>query len=176
MAAAHLTRAVFYEHFRDKQELFLEIQQIHFQQTMAVSARAFFSASTWPERVWEGIRAIADLFTTNPELAHFGALESHVVGTESVRLYTTDAMMAFSVFLEEGYRQRPEGRRLAPLCSEAIACALFETIYSETRRKRLRQLPDLVPAVVYFTLAPYLGPEQAGAIVEGKLRELAEVG
>ena len=172
VAAAHLTRAAFYGQFKDKQELFLEIQQAHFQQTMAVGARAFFSAPTWPERVWEGIRAIADLFAQSPELAHFGALESHVAGTESVRTYTTDAMMAYTVFLEEGYRRRPESRELPTLCSEAIAGTLFETIYRAARERRVASLPQLTPTIVYIALAPFLGPEQAGELVREKLHEL----
>jgi AcrR family transcriptional regulator len=170
VAAAHLTRAVFYEHFHDKRELFMEIQQIYFHQLMAVSARAFFSAPTWPERVWEGIRAISDLFAENPRYAHIGTLESHAAGSESLR-HAHDAMMAFAVFLEEGHRQRPEGERLPALCSEAIASALIETVYLAARTKRLRRLPEQTPGVVYLALAPFLGPERAGEFVESKLRE-----
>jgi AcrR family transcriptional regulator len=46
VAEGHLTRAVFYQHFRDKQEALSEINQLNFQQIMAVSARAFFSVES----------------------------------------------------------------------------------------------------------------------------------
>lgn len=171
VAAAHLTRAVFYQHFHSKQELFMEIQQVYFHQMMAISARAYFSASSWPERVWDGILSIADLFSENPHYAHIGAIETSAAGRESLR-YTHDAMMAFSVFLQEGYRQSPAAERLPALCSDAIAGALIEIVYLAVRHRRLRRLPEQTPAVVYLALAPFLGPERAGDFVEGKLREI----
>ncbi|HEV3318207.1 MAG TPA: TetR/AcrR family transcriptional regulator [Solirubrobacteraceae bacterium] len=170
VASARLTRAVFYEHFHGKQELFMEIQQVCFHQLMAISARAFFSAPTWTERVWEGIRAVSDLFAGNPQYAHIGVLESHAAGSESLR-HAHDAMMAFTVFLEEGYRQRPEAERLPALCSEAIAGVLIETVYLAARQGHLQRLPEQTPGVVYLALAPFLGPESAGEFVAGKLRE-----
>jgi AcrR family transcriptional regulator len=168
---AHLTRAVFYQHFRDKQEVLSEINQIYFQQMMAVSARAFFSAGSWPERVWEGIHAAADLNADNPALAHVGFIETTAVGPESTRrIY--DLVMAFAVFLEEGYRHRPETQRLPRLSSEAIAAALFELIYGEIRRAEARQLRELIPNVAYIALAPFMGPENADAFITQRLGEL----
>jgi AcrR family transcriptional regulator len=153
VASARLTRAVFYEHFHGKQELFMEIQQVCFHQLMAISARAF-----------------SDLFAGNPQYAHIGVLESHAAGSESLR-HAHDAMMAFTVFLEEGYRQRPEAERLPALCSEAIAGVLIETVYLAARQGHLQRLPEQTPGVVYLALAPFLGPESAGEFVAGKLRE-----
>lgn len=169
VAEAHLTRAVFYQHFRDKQEVLSEVNQINFQEMMFVTARGFFSAEQWPERVWVGIHAAGELNADNPALARIGLIETNAVGIESVRR-TYDLMMAFAVYLEEGYR-RPKAANLPRLCSDAIAVTLFELLYWETRRGRVRQFRELIPHSAYIALAPFMGSEDADAFVEGKLRE-----
>jgi AcrR family transcriptional regulator len=171
VADAHLTRAVFYHHFRDKQEVLTEINQAHFQQMMFVTARGFFSAEQWPDRLWEGIHAAGDLNTANPALARIGLVETNAVGAESIRR-TYELMMAFAVFLEEGYR-RSEADGLPQLCSDAIAITLFELLYWETRRGRLQEFNVLIPHAAYIALAPFMGPEQADAFVTKKLSESA---
>lgn len=171
VAEAQLTRAVFYQHFRDKKELLAEINQVHFQQMMAVSARAFFSAERWPERVWAAVHAAGDLNAESPAGAHIAFIDTNAVGPELARRIN-DIVMAFAVFLEEGYRYRPEAESLPRLCSEAIAAAQCELIYKELRAARARRFRDLIPPVAYIALAPFMGPEGAGAFVEGKLGEL----
>jgi AcrR family transcriptional regulator len=168
VAEAHLTRAVFYQHFRDKQEVLIEINQIHFQHMMSVSARAFFSMESWPDRVWEGVHAAGELNADNPAISRIGFVEANAVGPDCVQRIN-DTVMAFAVFLEEGYRNRPQAENLPRLCSEAITAALCEILYWETRRGRAHYFRDLIPHVAYIALAPFMGPEEAGALVEEKL-------
>ncbi|MGH2880373.1 MAG: TetR/AcrR family transcriptional regulator [Solirubrobacteraceae bacterium] len=119
VSEARVTRAVFYRHFRDKQEVLNELNQVSFQETMSMSARAFFSAATWPERLWEGILAAAVQNNDNFSLMRLTLIETNTIGRElATRLY--DLMMAFAVFFEEGYRYRREAEELPRLCSEAI--------------------------------------------------------
>src|SRR4029077_3727422 len=159
----------------NQQEAYMELHQQYFHELMAIASRGFFSAPSWPDRVWEGICAAAGMFASEPAAAHLGFLESHTIGPEVVRR-TNDTVMAFAIFLEEGYRFRPRAQRLPQLCSEAIVAALFETFYRQTRLGRTRQFAELVPGVAYLALAPFMGPEQAGDFVEGKLGELTSAG
>jgi AcrR family transcriptional regulator len=172
VAEAQLTRAVFYQQFRNKRELLTEINQIHFQQMMAVSARAFFSAESWPERMWAAIHAAGEWNADNPAASHIGFIETHAVGSEFTRRIV-EIVMAFAVFLEEGYRYRPEAETLPRISSDAIAATLCELMYSETRCGRATLFRDLIPHVAYLALAPFMGPQQAEAFIELKLRESA---
>jgi AcrR family transcriptional regulator len=170
VSEARVTRAVFYQHFRDKQEVLSELNQVSFQETMSVSARAFFSAATWPERLWEGILAAAAQNNDNGPMMRLSLIETSTIGRElATRLY--DLMMAFAIFFEEGYRYRREAEALPRLCSEAISSALFELLYREVRRTNGQQFSDLVPYVSYIALAPFMGADDAGAFVEAKLSE-----
>jgi AcrR family transcriptional regulator len=168
VAEAQLTRAVFYQNFRDKEELLSEINQVHFQQMMAVSASAFFSEEHWPERAWAAIHAAGEVNAAHPAGAHIGFIDTNAVGPELTRR-VNDIIMAFGIFLEEGYRVRPEAESLPRLCSEAIAAALCELMYGEIRHGRASQVRDLIPHVAYIALAPFMGPEAGSDFVEGKL-------
>lgn len=78
--------------------------------------------------------------------------------------------MAFTLFLEEGYRQRPQAEGLPRLSSEALAAVMFETIYREMRERRdAGRLAEQLPRLIYMCLAPFMGPEAAGGFVEGKV-------
>jgi AcrR family transcriptional regulator len=167
---AQVTRAAFYEHFRDKQELVAEINQAHFQRLMAVTARAFFSEESWPERVWAAVNVAAAMNAENPAATQIAFIDTNAMGPEFARR-VNEIVMAFAVFLEEGYRFRPEAETLPRLCSDAIAAAMCELIYREIRTGDPHHFRELAPHVAYVTLAPFMGPEQADAFIESKLHE-----
>jgi AcrR family transcriptional regulator len=167
---ARVTRAAFYQHFRDKQEVIVEINQIHFQRLMAVTARAFFSEERWPERVWEAVSVAAAMNAVNPAATKIGFIDTSAMGPEFARR-VNEIVMAFAVFLEEGYRFRPDAEILPRLCSEAIAASMCELIYGEIRTGDPQRFRELVPHVAYVTLAPFMGPEHADEFIENKLHQ-----
>ena len=77
--------------------------------------------------------------------------------------------MAYTLFLEEGYRQRPEAERLPRLCSEAVAGAILELLRRRTVEGDATKVCELAPHAVYVALAPFIGPAAALELVEGKV-------
>lgn len=53
-AVARVSRNAFYAHFRDKSHAASEAHEQFFGEAMSACASAFFAATEWPERVWEG--------------------------------------------------------------------------------------------------------------------------
>src|ERR1035441_5170156 len=76
---------VFYRMLADKQEAFSAIHELGFQQLMAATAGAFFSAEQWPERMWNALGALTDWIESNPAVAHVGFVESYAVGPGAVQ-------------------------------------------------------------------------------------------
>jgi AcrR family transcriptional regulator len=167
-AAARVDKRVFYSHFRDKQQAFLAVHELGSQQTMAVAASAFFSTASWPERIWEGIRAGAHFHATYHIISHIGFVESHAVGAPAVQRID-DSRAAFTIFLQEGvqYASRPPSRTVM----EAIAAAIFEIGYRQARRGRGSEMARLACHATYVALAPFLGPQAANELIDHKLRE-----
>lgn len=82
--------------------------------------------------------------------------------------------MAYTLFLEEGYRQRPEAEGLPRLCSEAIAGGILELMRKQTVAGEIKTIPALAPQVIYLALAPFIGPMEALTFVRERLTDAAE--
>jgi AcrR family transcriptional regulator len=165
VAAAQISRNVFYAHFRSKQEAYAAAQTVGLRQLIAVTSSGFASGETWPERVWAGLTAFYGYLADEPEFARMEAIESYTAGPAAIqRRY--DSQLAFNVFVEDGYRQRPESAPLPRLCSEAIGAAVAELSYRELYEGRAAEAMELVPLAVYVALAPFLGPQEAWDFVD----------
>jgi AcrR family transcriptional regulator len=174
-AAAGLSREVFYTHLKDKREAFLKAQQLVFEQMIAASAGAFFTASTsWPQRIWEAIRTTTAWLLQQPTLAHFDFIEAYALGPSDAKR-VDENVLAFSVFMEEGYRHRPEAAAVPRLFAEAITGSILEFAAFYIRHDRAQETPALLPLLTYVILAPYTGAQAANELVDEFLQnETAE--
>jgi AcrR family transcriptional regulator len=165
-ASAHVDRRVFYKHFRDKRQAFLAVHELGTQQMMALSASAFFSAGSWPERVWEAMRASTQFQATHPVIAHIGFVESNAVGPIAIQR-VDDNRAAFSIFLQEGNQMA--GRLASSTILEAIAGSVFEICYRVARRGESTEMSRYTCYATYVVLAPFIGTSTATSFIERKL-------
>jgi AcrR family transcriptional regulator len=167
VAAAKISRNVFYKLFHDKEEAFIAAQRLGLQESVAACSGAFFAASAWPERVYDGLRALLEHTAADPALAYVILIEPNAAGDRALQRLI-DTLKAFTIFLEEGYRQNPRAQALPHLCSDAIAGAIFELLYHHAVTERIPQLPELTPQCAYIALAPFIGPAEASELVQAK--------
>ena len=160
VAAAGVARQVFYEHFTDKQNAFLEAQQYPTQHIFECCAAAYFAPAGWPERVWSGLKALLDLVVVNPALSHLRLVECYAAGPAAIRR-AEDVTRSFTIFFEEGFAVRPEATQLPRTVSQAIAGAVFEVIQRYAAAGEIELLPALLPQLAYIVIAPFTGAEQA---------------
>lgn len=165
VAAAGVARDVFYEHFADKQNAFLEAQQHPTQHILDTCAAAYFAAQEWPERVWSGLGALIELIVENPELSHLRLVECYAAGPAAIRR-AEDITRSFTIFLEEGYRLHPQAQELPRVCSQAIGGAVFEVVQRHVARRDYDGLRRHLPQLVYVAIAPFTGPEEAARAIE----------
>jgi AcrR family transcriptional regulator len=165
VAKAGVARDVFYEHFTDKQQAFLEAQQHPTQHIVNTCASAYFSTPSWPERVWNGLGALLGLIASAPAVSHLRLVECYAAGPVAIRR-GEEITRSFTIFLEEGYGYRPEAQQLPRLSSEAIAGALFEMVQRYAVRHDFARLPTTQPQLTYIALAPFTGPEEAIRLIE----------
>jgi AcrR family transcriptional regulator len=169
VACAGIGRDVFYLHFKDKQDAFLAAQQHNLQDHLNACAVSFFSASTWPERIWNGLRKVTEIIAADPALAHLWLVESYAAGPAALA-HTEEMMVICTLYLQEGYTYRPECAHLPRLYSEAIVGALYEISYQEIEQGRGARIGELLPQLAYIALAPFAGARQAAGLVEGFVR------
>jgi AcrR family transcriptional regulator len=176
VSSASLSRSVFYEHFHDKQSAALAMLEQAFELMMTTSVRAYFAQDSWPERVWAASRALCEGYATHPAQFSRCFVEYAPMGPPGVQL-AHDRLMAFTLMLEDGYRQRAEAEHLPRVVSEVIASLLLELPYREIRRgKPPDRFYDELPILAYAAIAPFIGPAQATSFIQAKVEELKEEG
>jgi len=164
--AAGIGKNVFYEHFTDKRHVFAAAQQHAAQETFVGCARAYFSAPTWPARIYAGLRTLSAIIAAEPALAHLRIVAPYAAGPEAIERSQQMTGM-FAAFLEEGYGYRPQAGLLPRACSEAIVDAVFEIVRSEIAAGRAGELSRHVPRLAYIAIAPFAGPAAAVELIEG---------
>lgn len=167
-AAAGISRRGFYNEFSGKVDAFIATCERSFQQTIAACAPGFFSSEAWPERVWNGAQAFTGFMAGEPQIAHLSFVECYALGP-SFALRVHQAQRAFTLFLEDGYRQGPNARSLSRACSVLTATSIFELAFQGARRDPSLYMRSLQPLAVYMALAPFIGVEEAGQFVVDKL-------
>lgn len=170
---AGVTREAFYQHFRNKEDAFLAAQSTGLESSTAVAAAKFFVGDNWPERIWDGLEALLTFTATQPDLIYLDVIESPAVGSAALRR-SFDNLMAYTLFIEDGYRQCRRGERLPRLCSEAIAASVLGMMRSMVYEDRTERMAEILPQAAYVVLAPFIGPTAAIDFVEAKAAAIDE--
>jgi len=169
---ATVTREAFYHLFRSKEEAFLAAQSTGLESSISVAAGGFFAGKSWPERVWGGLESLLAFTATQPDLIYLDVIESPAVGGAALRR-SLDNLMAYTLFLEDGFRQGPHAERLPRLCSEAIAASVLGMMRQVVCEGRTERLLEILPQSAYVALAPFIGPAPAMELVEAKVAAIA---
>lgn len=168
-AAARVPRAAFYSHFDSKQEALMAAQTHGLQGAMAAAAAEYSPTAPWPTRVWRAIVAFLSYVAEMPHYARLDFVESYAAGAQAIR-HRQQNQMVFALFLEDGYRQNPGAARLPRACSEAIAGAILGLMRRVVVEGKTERMLTIAPAATYTILAPFIGPEDALAQVQGWAR------
>jgi AcrR family transcriptional regulator len=166
--AGSISREAFYELFRSKEDAFLATQSVALEKSIAVTAAAFFGGENWLARVWDGLLALLEYIGREPDLVYLDVFESYAAGAGAIRR-SFDNKMAFTLFLEDGYRQSPAAGHLPRLCSEAIGGAILGLLRWHVREGRTEKTLEVLPQAVYLALAPFVGAAAAMDLVEAKV-------
>jgi AcrR family transcriptional regulator len=163
--AAGVSRRGFYREFRSKADAFIAAYEHAYERTVAACTPAFFGSGVWPERVWRSALAFTGFLSREPFFAYLGFVECYAIGPRfAPRVH--DTQLAYTLFLEEGYRQRPEARGRSRACSALAAATIFEAGFQGSRHGL--SLRRLQPLAVFIALTPFIGIDEAGAFVSGK--------
>ena len=110
--------------------------------------------------MWRALRALLALIVANPVMSHLLLVECYAAGAAAAQR-GEDVTRSFTIFLEEGYSQRPAAAELPRLVPQAIAGGIFEIVQREVAAGRTLELPRRLPQLTYLATAPFLGPAEA---------------
>ncbi|HEV2944015.1 MAG TPA: TetR/AcrR family transcriptional regulator [Solirubrobacteraceae bacterium] len=168
VARARVSRRGFYNEFASKADAFMAAYEYGFQQSLAAAAPAFFDSREWRERVWDAAQAFTRFLLREPLISYLGFVECYAAGPGFAgRVH--DTQLAFTMFLEDGYRQSAKAGSLSRVCSALTASAIFEAGFQGLRSGSSLQVRRMQPLAVYIALVPFIGRDEAGAFVASKL-------
>lgn len=174
VSVSGVTRESFYALFRSKEDAFLATQAHGLEESVSITAGKFFGEASWSDRAWSGLEAMFGYIAEQPDLICVDMIESYAAGPAAIKR-SFENRMAYTLFLEDGYRQRPEAEALPRISSEAISGALMELIRRQVRLGRSEQILETLPEAAYLTLAPFIGPAAALELVREKCRTRLEL-
>jgi len=160
---ASTSQRTFYEHFKSKEDAIVAALDSGSAHMLAAALPAFRRAPDWKHAVHDTIEAMFRWGAEEPEYARMGGVEMYAAGKRALdqREVVTEGMEGL---LAPGYELNPD---TPPIAAEAIGGALYSLLYDHVNKKGPETLPDLVPTLVYVTLAPFLEAEDAYEVAIG---------
>jgi AcrR family transcriptional regulator len=160
---ASTSQRTFYEHFKNKEDAIVAALDSGSSHMLAAALPAFRRAPDWKHAVHDTIEAMFCWGAEEPEYARMGGVEMYAAGNRALdqREVVTEGMEGL---LAPGYELRPD---TPPIAAEAVGGALYELLYDQVNKKGPETLPDIVPTLVYVTLAPFLEADDAYEVAVG---------
>ncbi len=160
---ASTSQRTFYEHFKNKEDAIVAALDSGSAHMLAAALPAFRRAPDWKHAVHDTIEAMFRWGAEEPEYARMGGVEMYAAGNRALdqREMVTEGMEGL---LAPGYEINP---KTPPISAEAVGGALYNLLYEYVNRKGPETLPDLVPTLVYVTLAPFLEADDAYEVAIG---------
>jgi AcrR family transcriptional regulator len=161
IVTAGVSRRTFYEHFKNKDDAFLAAYDEAAAELVERVVTAIEAADDFADRARAGLAAFLDFLASRPTLSRMCIVEVLAAGPGAVAR-RNGVMRAFAAMIEEDARRLLDETAPA-LTAETVVGGLYEVVYTRVLRGEIRELPGLLPDLVYSALLPYLGPGAADA-------------
>jgi AcrR family transcriptional regulator len=158
--AAGVTRPVFYELFKGKEDAFLAAHHHGTSLVFSAMEKAHARGVDWPSRVRAGLGALLGILAEAPAFAAMAIVEIDAVGPAGRE--AREALLArFRYF----FTDLPELELPVPAeeLIDTVVGGVYSAIYRRIAAGGTAELPALLPGLTYSVLAPFVGPERAAA-------------
>jgi AcrR family transcriptional regulator len=152
--AAGVTRPAFYEHFDGKEAAFLAAYTHGTDLLLAALEQAYVEsvAADWRDAVWRILEILLDVLSGTPAFATMAIVEIEAAGTDA-RRERVALMRRFRAFFEDA-PDLPAGLDRGALVDTVIG-GVYSSIYQTVALRGAAELPQLLPVLGYFVLAPF---------------------
>jgi AcrR family transcriptional regulator len=157
---AGIARSTFYECFRSKEDCFLETQRYAMAAALERVVAAGGMAENWPQRVSAGLAAFLEFVVEEPALARAGMVDALAAGPAAVECYQ-ESQRAFVSLFRLGRDVSRQGVEMPESLDEAVIGGVFWIVHQRLAVSEGTSILDLLPELIEFALAPYLGPGAA---------------
>jgi AcrR family transcriptional regulator len=157
---AGVSRRTFYEHFKNKEDVFLAAYDTVAGRLVEGVVEAVEEADTFADQCSAGLAAFLEFVASEPAFGRMCRVEVLAAGLDAVKR-RNDTMQAFAALIDHKANELLEGKVPPPLTAETVVGGIYEVVYTRVLRGEIQSLPSLLPELVYSSLLPYLGLEAA---------------
>lgn len=169
---AGIARNTFYDNFSSKEDCYLAAYEYAVEEALRRVVAAAEEVDTWPARVNVGIAAFLNYVVAEPALARTCIVDVLSVGPAAAERYER-SVQSFIQLFRLGRKVSPHGEELPATLEETIVGGLFWIIYQRIVTGQAEQIEELLPELVEFSLAPYLGADTAKRVAAEQPRAVA---
>ena len=157
--------STFYAHFDGKAEAFEAALYSCRARMIGVLLPVFRRARSWPEAVRAVTKETLDFLASEPEFTQLITVDVYTAGPEALER-RDQAIEAAMGTLDGGLEHAPE---MKPIVREAIMSSLYAMLCDRVQEHDAgaASLPQLAPLATYMALSPFIGAEEACAVVNG---------
>jgi len=157
---AGVSRATFYELFKDKEDCFHAAMELSLADAMGSIVAVYSPDKPWATMVRDAAAAFLELLASRPTFARMALIEAPSSGERAFQLYASGKRVLQSL-LERGRDDPVEEEAIPTSAARAALAAAESLIVGQILTGNTARLPELLPDIVYITTLPYLGQEEA---------------
>ena len=160
---AGVSHETFYEMYATKHDAFVGAQKVGLHQafTFTVLAYSAFRVEDgWARAVAEALRSLIDYLASEPAHAHLSIVDTFAATPDTLAI-RDDTLRGFAYYLGPEEREAGEGIEVPAIAPEAVVGGIWQVLHHYIERGMLSELPAVTPQLIYLTLTPFLGAQQA---------------
>jgi AcrR family transcriptional regulator len=157
---AGVSRATFYELFKDKEDCFHAAMEVSLADAMGRIVEVYSPDKPWATMVRDAAAAFLDLLASRPAFARMALVEAPSASDRGFELYASGKRVLQSL-LDRGRDDPVEEQAIPSSAGRAALAAAESLIVGQILAGNTERLRELLPDIVYITTVPYLGQDEA---------------
>ncbi len=159
ISKAGVSRRTFYEHFKNKHEAYLAAYDEAAARLVRRVVTAVDAVDGFAARTEAGLEAMLSFLASDPAVARMCIVEVMAAGPDAIGR-RGNSVRAFASLVDQ-YARELLDEPVPLLTAETIVGGIYEVVYTRVLRGETKQLPELLPDLVYSALLPYVGQSVA---------------
>jgi AcrR family transcriptional regulator len=155
-----VSRATFYELFKDKEDCFHAAMEVSLADAMGRIVEVYSPDKPWATMVRDAAAAFLDLLASRPAFARMALVEAPSASERGFELYASGKRVLQSL-LDRGRDDPVEEQTIPSSAGRAALAAAESLIVGQILASNTERLRELLPDIVYITTVPYLGQDEA---------------
>lgn len=160
---AGVSRATFYEHFDNREECLLAGFDEALAQLRERIQTSVHGQGDWQSCMRTGLETLLEFIASEPALARTCLVETMSAGPQALARYEA-ALQSFTPYFQAGRELAADGGELPTTLEDSIVGGIVWMVHQRLLAGEAAAVPRLLPTMVEFALAPYVGGKAAAEV------------